>query len=293
MVVIPFSLLPPKLLFRISDRFMEAGKVASQLLPSLQLDLERANIIVDVKRYLAMCLAATSFFLVIMTSLLFLVFFQKGLEFWAAGAGILLSGMLFLLQVNYPKVVAHKRIRKLDADLLAALRAIMIQINSGVPLFEAMVIISKQQFGEISSEFRKVVTQINSGVPQIEALETITLKNPSPYFRRTLWQIINAMKEGAASTEVMANVISNLTKEQIIQIEKYGAQLSPMAMFYMMGAVIMPVLGITLFIVLASFIQLDSFMMKLLFFSLLAVVVFFQFMFSGVIKSKRPSLLGE
>ena len=46
--------------------------------------------------------------------------------------------------------------------------------------------------------------------PQIEALETMTLKNPSPYFRRTLWQIINAMKEGAASAEVMSNVITNL-----------------------------------------------------------------------------------
>ena len=270
---------------------MEAGKVASQLLPSLQLDLERANIIVDVKRYLAMCLAATSFFLVIMTSLLFLVFFQKGLEFWAAGAGILLSGMLFLLQVNYPKVVAHKRIRKLDADLLAALRAIMIQINSGVPLFEAMVIISKQQFGEISSEFRKVVTQINSGVPQIEALETITLKNPSPYFRRTLWQIINAMKEGAASTEVMANVISNLTKEQIIQIEKYGAQLSPMAMFYMLVAVIIPSLGITFLIIFLAFLGLPELLMKGVFWVFYAGILFFQIMFLGIIKSRRPNLM--
>ncbi len=272
---------------------MEAGRVASQLLPYLQLELDRANIIADVKRYLAMCITATCFFFLVIGTLLVLVFAQKGLGIWGFFVGLMLSGMLFLLQINYPKVVAHKRIRKLDTDLLAALRAIMIQINSGVPLFEAMVIISKQQFGEVSSEFRKAVTQINAGVPQIEALETMTLKNPSPYFRRTLWQIINAMKEGAASAEVMANVITNLTKEQIIQIEKYGSQLSPLAMFYMMGAVIMPVLGITFFIVLASFIQLDDFTLKLLFFGLLGVVVFFQFMFSGVIKTKRPSLLGE
>lgn len=293
MLVIPFSLLPPKVLVKLSDHFMEAGRVASQLLPYLQLELDRANIIADVKRYLAMCITATCFFFLVIGTLLVLVFAQKGLGIWGFFVGLMLSGMLFLLQINYPKVVAHKRIRKLDTDLLAALRAIMIQINSGVPLFEAMVIISKQQFGEVSSEFRKAVTQINAGVPQIEALETMTLKNPSPYFRRTLWQIINAMKEGAASAEVMANVITNLTKEQIIQIEKYGSQLSPLAMFYMMGAVIMPVLGITFFIVLASFIQLDDFTLKLLFFGLLGVVVFFQFMFSGVIKTKRPSLLGE
>ena len=64
-------------------------------------------------------------------------------------------------------------------------------------------------------------------------------------------------------------------------------------MFYMMGAVIMPVLAVTLIIVMSSFIQIDDLTLKILFFSLLGLVVFFQLMFSGVIKSKRPSLLGE
>ena len=64
-------------------------------------------------------------------------------------------------------------------------------------------------------------------------------------------------------------------------------------MFYMMGAVILPALGITFLIVLSSFIELETLLIKLLFWGLLGAVVFFQIIFSGVIKSKRPSLLGE
>lgn len=293
MIVIPFSFLPSKVLMRLSDHFMETGRLLRQGLPFLQLELDRADMAVDAERYLAMCITATTFLFLFVGTLLTLVFIRTGRYFLGLVIAMVFSGMVFFLQVNYPKVSAHRRIRKLDADLLGALRAIMIQLNSGVPLFEAMVIISRQQFGEVSSEFRKAVTRINAGVPQIEALEAMALKNPSPYFRRTLWQIINAMKEGAASAPVMSNVITNLSREQIIQIEKYGSQLSPLAMFYMMVAVIMPVLGITFFIVLASFIQIDSTAIKVSFFVLLGAVVFLQLMFSGAIKTKRPSLLGE
>src|SRR3989344_748036 len=293
MVVVPFSILPPKVLYSLSTHLMEEGKVLSQFFPNLQLEIDRADISVDAKRYLAECLTASLFLVIFFTILLTIVFIPKGYYFSGAMVAIAFSIMIFFLQINYPNVVAHRRIRKLDADLLGSLRAILIQINSGVPLFEAMVIISKQQFGEVSSEFRKVVNKINVGVPQIEALESMALKNPSPYFRRTLWQIINAMKEGAASATVMESVISNLNGEEIIQIEEYGSQLSPLAMFYMMGAVIMPVLAVTLIIVMSSFIQIDDLTLKILFFSLLGLVVFFQLMFSGVIKSKRPSLLGE
>ena len=61
----------------------------------------------------------------------------------------------------------------------------------------------------------------------------------------------------------------------------------------MMGAVIMPTLGITFLIIIISFIQIEESLVKLLFYSLLGFVVFFQTMFSGIVKTKRPTLLGD
>jgi hypothetical protein len=101
------------------------------------------------------------------------------------------------------------------------------------------------------------------------------------------------MKEGAQINSVISQVITSLTREQVIQIEKYGGQLSPLAMFYMIVAVIMPALGITFLVVLASFIGVEENVVKFILWGLLVGVVFFQLMFTGIIKSKRPSLLGE
>jgi pilus assembly protein TadC len=288
MVTVPFSFLPPKLLNKTSDKFMGVGKKLARFFPTLQIELDRVNYKIDAQRYLSMCVSASLALLVFSSIFLTLLFKLPGIL-----AAFFFTTFIFFMQVKYPKVRSFRRIRKLDADLLAALRALMIQLNAGVPLFEALVAVSQQNLGEVSKEFKKVVKKINAGVPQIEALEELAVKNPSPYFRRAIWQLINGMKQGATINPVITSVVEHLTKEQIIQIEKYGSQLSPLAMFYMMGAVILPALGITFIIILTGFINLGEDTVKLVLWGLIAGITFFQIMFSGAIRSKRPSLLGE
>ena len=100
------------------------------------------------------------------------------------------------------------------------------------------------------------------------------------------------MKSGATLDNVIEEIISLLSEEQILQIQKYGSQLNPLAMFYMLVAVIAPSLGMTFLIILSSFINLPEIMTKIIFWSVFVSVMFFQLMFMGIIKSKRPNLLG-
>ena len=83
----------------------------------------------------------------------------------------------------------------------------------------------------------------------------------------------------------------NLSEEQIIQIQQYGSQLNPLAMFYMMIAVVIPALGVTLIMILSSFLGLTPTGTKLIFWGLLSVIFFFQLMFIGMLKARRPNLL--
>ena len=293
MVLIPFSFLPPRVVLKLSNGFMSFGSWLSHLFPYLQLELDRADVKVEAKRYLAMCIVSSLLSFLLTGTLLVVLLEKIGQALFGPLIALALCTVILLMQVNYPKVLAARRIRKLEQDLLAALRTLLIHQNSGVPLFEALVIISQQQFGEVSLEFKKAVQKINAGVPAIEALETMVLQNPSPYFRRTIWQIINGLKSGSSISQVMENVIDNLSKEEVIQIEKYGAQLNPLAMFYLIVAIIVPALGITFLVVLASFINISELLLKIIFWSLFTLVIFFQIMFIGIIKTRRPTLLSE
>ena len=102
----------------------------SKLFPYLQLELDRADIKVEVKRYLAMCVTATTFLFLFLTTALTLLLSKIGKNFLGLFIAFIFSLIIFSMQVNYPKVLVLRRIRKLEADLLASLRAIMIQLNS-------------------------------------------------------------------------------------------------------------------------------------------------------------------
>lgn len=244
-----------------------------------------------------MCLLATTIFFVFSTiiiavNIIFLAE-SKGLFLVAPLIGLVLALFVFLQQINYPKLLANKRIRGLERNLLPALQDIMIQINAGVPLFNVLVSISKNDYGDLSTEFERVVREINAGEPEVDALERMVTKNPSLFFRRAIWQLVNGMKEGSDIGSVLHEIIGALTSEQTIQIQNYGSRLNPLAMFYMLIVVVGPALGITFITVMSSFVGLSALATKFVLWGVFGMVLFFQIMFIGLIKSKRPNLIGE
>ena len=206
---------------------------------------------------------------------------------------ILISSFYFVRGLNYPKLRKNRRISEIERNLLPALRTILIQINSGVALFDVFVSLSRSDYGEISKIFSKLIKKINTGTPQIAALEEMTKNNPSPFFRKSIWQLTNGMKSGSNVSKVLRNILDSLSKEQIIQIEKYGSQLNPLSMFYMLFVVIMPSLSITFITVASSFFSSADIDNRFLLIGLFIVILIFQIVFFGMIKTRRPNLLEE
>jgi archaeal flagellar protein FlaJ len=292
MITIPFSILPPVLLRKASRIFYWLGEKLSNNFRNLDLYLDQAGIKVDAKEYLSMCIASTTFFFVLFSLLSIPVLQKFNLDPMVGPFAVLFVTLfIFAQQVMYPKLKSNKRIRGIERNLIPALQNMLVQLSSGVPLFNTIAIISDEGYGGISDQFRIAVRKINAGRPQIAVLEEIAKNNPSIHFRRTLWQIINGMKTGTDMSDVIKLSIDNLSEEQVIQIQRYGSQLNPLAMFYMMIAVVIPALGVTLIMVLSSFLGLAAATTKFVFWGLLILIFFFQLMFLGMLKTRRPNLL--
>jgi archaeal flagellar protein FlaJ len=296
MFKIPYSLLPPKSLRKNSAVFLGVAENISSMFKFLDINLKQADIDLSTKEYLSMCLMACLVFFIFIGSLLSFILYLASVNnpfLFSIVVSLFVTFTIFLQQISYPKIFVSKRVKNIERNLLGALQNILIQLNSGIPLFNILVNISKGNYGEISKEFSRLVKDINTGRPQIEALEEMAAINPSLFFRRTIWQIANGMKSGADMSSVIQEIINLLSEEQILQIQKYGSQLNPLAMFYMLMVVIAPSLGITFLVMIVSFIALPEGIVKLVFWGLYSIVVFFQLMFAGLIKSKRPNLLGN
>ena len=201
------------------------------------------------------------------------------------------AGFVAFSQINYPRVYFSRKQKSLERNLMPALEDMLVQLSSGVPLFNILVNISISDYGEISSEFKKAVRKINAGVPQVEVLEELGEKNSSPYLRRTLWQISNGMKSGSDISTVIRGSLRLLNEEQIIQIQNYGNKLNPLIMFYMLVTIILPALAITFLTIIASMVGLNKNITMIMYGGLFIFTIFIQIMFLGVIRSSRPTLM--
>src|SRR5438445_1185795 len=240
-------------------KFFFAGGIIMKLNPSLAMELKQAKIDIPAREYAAfVALTAVFYFFLFGSLIVFLAWYANFLtqDFIEIAIGIAgFMGFFTMIYVyNNPKLQISRKVKNLEKDLLFAMRHLYIQVKSGVTLFDAMVSVSAADYGVISEEFEESVKEINGGVPQIDALENMAWRNPSLFFRRVIWQVVNAMRAGTDIGTVLKEILNALGTDQRLEIRRYGAQLNPLALVYMMSSVIVPSLGITFMITLSIFI---------------------------------------
>ena len=290
-MAIPFVPFPTqKAAKEATDHFSKFGDMVVKSFPSLKLSLYQAKIDLRPREYASLIVLTSIFYFAILTPLIFWIGLISGkIDFFLPlVVGGIFSTFVFFYMIQYPNLVANRRMRILEADLLNSLQHMLVEIKSGVPLFNSMISIS-DDYGEISEEFKKIVKEINAGKSEIAALEEASRRNPSLHFRRTIWQLTNSIKAGSDIGDALEAIVHNMTQEQIIEIRKYGQELSPYTLIYMLIAVIMPTLGITFLIILSSFAGIE--IPKLIFPAIILGLALFQYFFMGIIKTKRPIMV--
>lgn len=299
--------LDSKILRRISRYFIGIGFLLSKFFTKMDFNLKQSGIHeqynITAREYLSFSFIVSTLVFILFSSFIFIVSGLLNINWGISngiadrliasfGIGAIAFMMIFFQYTYYPKMIVNRRIRAIDKNLLFALRTILINIRSGMPIFDSMVSIARGNYGEISEEFKNIIEKVKAGKPISEALEELAIRNPSNYLRRALWQLSNAIKSGSDVGENLETVIKALSKEQLIQIRQYQSTLNPLSMMYMMVAVIMPSLGITIMIVLSSFPGMSSLGDEKLFWVILLATCIMQVMFMFIIRAKRPSLMG-
>ncbi|MBT4596935.1 MAG: type II secretion system F family protein [Candidatus Diapherotrites archaeon] len=240
-----------------STKFLFIGKALSKILFSLEFDLQKAELDIDPERFALAALFSAILYGIIFTfvGLMFGVVITKSL----GGTTILISlalGVMAFLAILFfhlltPKITANQIAKLVEQDLLFALRTLLIQISSGMSLFEAMRSISRSKYGQVSKEFGDAVKDINAGMSESAALERLAFKTKSEIFKRTIWQTITTMKSGGSVVTALQSEVAALMDQQEETIQNYAAELNLWTLIYLIIAAALPSLGVT-FLVIAS-----------------------------------------
>ena len=287
---IPFVPFPLEKATKASKMFLWLSSRLIRTNPFLAQSLVQAEIGLKDREYLAIAIFSSIFWFAIIFSLFTCLGAIAGRNLLTMSLifSFLMAGISFFYINFYPSLLTAKKNRETEKNLLFAIRHLFIQVKSGVSLFDAMVSVSKAKYGIISDEFEKCTKEIATGKEEITALEEMAFKNTNLGFKRVLWQIVNSMRTGSDIGTILDFMSKNLSDEQRVRIRKYGSQLSPMALMYLMFTVIFPTLGLTFLIVFSTFAGVQ--VPQPVFYLILFVVVVFQFTFIGLIKNRRPSV---
>jgi pilus assembly protein TadC len=261
-------------------------RIASSV-PALNLKLQQAGMPDTDVEFVRKTVASTFYLttgLVISIGLL-LSKLEKGLVLLLLLFPILFA-MLFFYFLKYPEVKIMRIQREIDREIVYAGRFLVVELESGIPLYDAFrhVVINYPTIGKY---FMNIIEDIDLGTQIDDALNRAVELTPSKNFRRVLWQIINSMTTGANVATSLNTVIEQIVREQRIQLNEYGRRLNPLAMFYMIVAVILPSIGVTMFVVLVSFLSIKLTLSTLIIIA--CMMGFVQFMFYTVVKSSRPA----
>lgn len=194
---------------------------------------------------------------------------------------------LFLQIAKLPALKVKKKTRELEKDLPYALKSLLIEVRSGVPLYTAMATVT-EGYGLVSEEFTKILAEINAGKDEAKALENAVLRNPSEQFRRVLWQLSNALRAGSDLGDTLDALVRSIIEDQMLEIEEYGRKLNPYTLVYMLASVILPSLGVTFLMILSIF--TGSNIGANVFYAVIGFLLIFQFFFINFVKSKRPQI---
>lgn len=288
-----FFLLNSRASARIMRPVIGISYSLAELFPSVKYDLEETGL--EPGEYMSAAIVNTTIFSILIFGIVSFAGYYRGLfetsldyvKITGVPTAIVFFSLLGFF-LYYPRMLLKKSAERLDKDLVFALKDLLLQIDSGVSLFDGMVNISRADYGSVSDEFRTVVQDINAGMPEDRALEKLAVGTESEFLKKSLWQIITALRSGSGAQKALESVLLVLEKNQRDQIKTYTQELNLWSMIYMIFAVAVPGLGTTILIIMSTFAGVE--INETIFLVMIGSCVFVEAVIIGFIKVRRPTV---
>ncbi len=241
---------------KISMRiFHDVALFLEPVFPELKDDLKMARMRISAREYIARSIfIAFIVFLaeVPLISLIFGILFGTFLFsfIFSFTISIFLSASFFFLSLNYPKMIAKERAKKIEKELPFATLFLSTIAGSKLPLHRILAIFT--EFGEYK-EINKEILDILKGVEAFgldinTSLERAIERAPSKSFKDLLWGLLSINKTGGEMDVFLREKAKSFMEEYRRKLYEYSRQLMFIIEIYLTSIV----LGAVFFTILTA-----------------------------------------
>lgn len=241
-----------KISFRV---FSQVSELISYYFSDVKLNLKKARIKMSLQEYISIAVM-TGFIIFIVSfpilSFLFAFVFQTFLFSFVSSftVAILLTIGVFLLFMNYPKLIIKEKAKHIDNALPFAALYLSTIASSKLPVHKIFEIFSKfSEYGELTDEIKSITNDMDVfGLDVITALERSVERSPSKMFKEMVWGMLSTIRSGGDLGIYLKETAVNMVNEYRRKLYEFSHQLTIYIEVYLTTIV----LGAIFFTILTS-----------------------------------------
>ena len=113
-----------------------------------------------------------------------------------------------------------------DQELLYAIRAIEVLLESGVGVAEAMKHVADEDYGDLSSVFKEIFRDTDSGRAFGDSIRTQSRKTDSPGLRRVLTTLVMSVEEDTNVIDRLRSIAEKEARDRRVELDGFIESLS-------------------------------------------------------------------
>ncbi len=253
--------------------------------------LKKAQLGYDIEKFSNLVFIFSFVGSIILTGFTLLFVIKLSLPYYSLGVVFVISFiLLFLLIKSIPTFAVQNKRAELESDLLYSTRHLLLKLESGSSLLNALESVSKLKT-KSSMFFKEIMYDVSLGMPTENALEKAIEYSPSKAFTKIMEEIQTSLSTGVDLQKTLKSTLKDVTKQHLIAIQEYGKKLNPMSMFYMIIGTIVPSLGTSMIVVATSLLPGAIIIDRRILMFIAALLLVIQIFFILGFKSLKPMVI--
>ena len=129
-----------------------------------------------------------------------------------------------------------------DQELLYAIRAIEVLLESGVGVAEAMKHVADEDYGDLSGVFKQIFRDTDSGRAFGDSIRTQSRKTDSPGLRRVLTTLVMSVEEDTNVIDRLRSIAEKEARDRRVELDGFIESLSGASEQFMIVSMLLPII---------------------------------------------------
>lgn len=205
-------------------------------------------------------------------------------------AGTLLAGpIIYFFLFQSATVKATQVGRELDGDLLFISEYLLVVLESGTPLPNALEQLSENKRpGGIF--FERVLREFKMGKDLEQTLDEAIDYCPSDGLKTLIKRLKDSLSIGVDLEKILVNFVEESSEKKLIEIKGFAKKLNPLVMMYLVFGIVIPSLGVTFFILFAAISGMSEGILKYILIFIFMFMFVFQYFAYTTLKFSKSNI---